>query len=411
MINNKSDAKILGKLFSLIFVFNFLCSQAHAGLVKPQSMGSKTTGSSPITSLPKPKLDGFLDTTYILNLNGPPSRQTHTHSFDRKNDALLINALQLNVDGAAEVGLGYHGEIAFGTDPSFYKARGTNNPTEAGLPTAPSNVAYNFEVQEVYLTHKWSQQPIGLIFGKFEKLTGIERIESWKNANITRGIIFGNALPFTHIGVFADYQVNPIINFGLGLFNGWNMNTDNNSGKTFATKIGIGLSETNYGALTLYAGPEKNGNSGDTRMTLDTTWFLKPREETTVQLELLYGQERNSSIADANSDGVADGGDAKWYALSIQPVQWLSDQWSIGARYEWFYDKDGARLVTPYFAAVNGVTVQAITLTPTYKINEWLLVRGEFGYEWASRNGYVSDTGAVDKSSLPQLGAELIFKF
>ena len=396
--------KIIGPLLSLCLV-SFLSAAIYSAPMKAPAK------PSPLTSIPKPQFDGFLESSYNYNVNDPASRLTLAHSFDRKNDAFLLNALQVNVRGAAEIGLGYYGAIAFGTDPSFYKAAGNNHPTAAGLPTGPITTSNNFDVPELYLTYKWDTQPISLKLGKFQKLTGIEWLESWKNPTITRGEIFGLAQPFTHVGFLASYQVNPILNFGLGLINGWNLNTDNNSGKTLISKLDIVPSNNLNGGISLYIGPEKIGDSGATRTSADTSWFLRTDERTTVHFQLNYGQEKDSSIADKNGDGVADGGEARWYGMGIQPRFQYSEKVSLGARYEWFYDKDGARAVAPYFTGVNGVTIQNITLCPAYQISDYLLARAEFRYEWASRDGYEDSNGLISKSSVPILSAELIFKF
>jgi hypothetical protein len=36
-------------------------------------------------------------------------------------------------------------------------------------------------------------------------LAGYEVIEAWKDPNITRSILFGFAIPFTHTGIRANY--------------------------------------------------------------------------------------------------------------------------------------------------------------------------------------------------------------
>ncbi|MBI3013028.1 MAG: outer membrane beta-barrel protein [Elusimicrobia bacterium] len=361
------------------------------------------------TLLSKPKIDGFVDFTYTYNLNSPSSRRTVAHSFDRKTDAFLMNALQINFDGPKKDGISYHAELAFGTDPSFYKARGTNNPTEAGFPTLPSNASYTYDIQEMFLTYQSNLYPISVKVGKTEKLSGIESLESHKNSTITRGMIFGLAQPFTHLGVLVGYQNSEIYDAWIGVVNGWNVNTDNNKGKTLASKLGLNFGDNLKGDNSLYYGKEDGGRM---RISFDSSWLVKPIAKTTVGFQLNLGREDGASITDKDSNGAADGGEAKWYGIGIHPKYQYTDRFALGARYEWFYDVDGARAVSPFFAgSLNGVTIQNLTLTPTFFLNPSVMFRLEYRYEWASRDGYEDSDGAVTKDTVSIFATELVYKF
>ncbi len=60
-----------------------------------------------------------------------------------------------------------------------------------------------------------------MIAGKFETLAGAEVIEDPSNANISRSILFGYAVPFTHTGARLTYAPNALISLIAGVNNGW----------------------------------------------------------------------------------------------------------------------------------------------------------------------------------------------
>jgi hypothetical protein len=61
--------------------------------------------------------------------------------------------------------------------------------------------------------------------GKFVTFLGYEVIESPANLNFSRGLLFTNAIPLTHTGVYADYKFNDIVEAKFGIVDGWNDST------------------------------------------------------------------------------------------------------------------------------------------------------------------------------------------
>lgn len=350
-----------------------------------------------------PKISGFVDTTYNYDMNRPASRITAMRSFDRKTDSFLLNAAQVNIEGSKE-GIGYLAKLAFGTDPSIYKSVGTG--ADAGLPTAPSSVAYNFEVMEAYLTYKCPKTSVQFKAGKFVTFEGIEVIESKDNFTITRGHLFGLAEPYTHVGAIAGYAFPKVVELWVGAVNGWDLHTDNNIGKTFLSKLGLNLSDQVTGSFSFYRGAEKTDNTNDARTSVDTTWFIKPSGKLTLALQANAGEEEKFSFADKDGDGIADGGAGHWYGVSIQPLISITDKFGIGGRYEWFSDLDGAR----HPGNMTHI-IQNITLTPTFNITESLMFRVEYRYDWSTAQVFEGSDGLTNKSIAKTLSSELIFKF
>ncbi|MBI2119656.1 MAG: outer membrane beta-barrel protein [Elusimicrobia bacterium] len=383
------------------------------------------TAATLYAEMPKPTISGFIDTTYNYSFNKPQSRIVNGRSFDRKTDAFLLNAFQLNISGNAEEGIGYYGELAFGTDPSIYKGAGTGNDNATGgtLGTQ-STTLYNVEVQEAYLTYKCPMSGIQLKAGKFVTFEGIEVIESKDNFTISRGALFGLAEPYTHVGAVAGYAFPSILDVWVGAVNGWDLHTDNNYSKTFVSKIGLNFGEKFFGSFAFYRGQETNANAAPSntnqRTSIDSTWFIKPISKLTLALQANAGQEEGTNVNDKNFDGLVDGGTGHWYGAGIQPKYDVTDKFFIGARYEWFSDLNGAR--TNYIGAAiyDGGIFQNITIAPGYNLTENLMARVEYRYDWAShgqafenRNGFVAYNGVLSptESTEKSVAAELIYKF
>ncbi len=80
--------------------------------------------------------------------------------------------------------------------------------------------------------------PVGkgltLTFGKFVTPNGAEVIESNKDWNYSRGLLFNYAIPFYHFGLSAAYTFNDKYTLTGYVVNGWNNLVENtySSGKT-----------------------------------------------------------------------------------------------------------------------------------------------------------------------------------
>jgi len=372
---------MLGSLVSIVLIGSAIKAQADA-----------------------PRISGFIDTTYNYDFNRPASRLTALRSFDRRTDSFLMNNAQVQIDGSKD-GVGYLAKLAYGTDASIFKSGGTGaDGGLTGIPGAPSTIAYNFEIAEAYLTYKCSITGLQLKAGKFVTFQGIEVIESKDNFTITRGHLFGLAEPYTHVGGLIGYTFPKVVDLWVGVVNGWDLHTDNNYGKTILAKLGLSISDSVSGLVSISRGAEKLNNTNDARTSVDTTWFIKPVSNLTVALQANAGEEEKLSIADRNADGIADGGAAHWYGFGIQPKYDFNSKFSVGGRYEWFSDLDGARTGTTQ-------VVNNVSLAPTINLTESLMFRVEYRYDWSTRLSYEISNGAFSKGETSSVSTEFIYKF
>ena len=362
-----------------------------------------------------PKISGFIDTTYGYNLNKPSTRTNGFRSFDNRTDTFLLNNAQLNIEGGKD-GIGYYAELAYGTDASVFKSAGAG--TDTSLTQTGGAGAPNFELQEAFLTYKCPITSLQFKAGKFATYQGIEVIESKDDFTISRGLLFGLAEPFTHTGAMVGYALPKYIDFWVGAVNGWDMYTDNNTGKTIVSKLGINLGDKVNGNVSILYGPEQGpspantaavtagapavvgiANTNNQRTSIDTTWFLSPIKMLTIGLQANAGQEDKASLK--------NGGVAHWYGVGIQPKINVTDKFFVGGRYEWFSDLDGARTLVPA-----GTILQNITIAPGVNLTEDLMARVEYRYDWSSANSlFVTSDGVASQSHQSTIGAELVYKF
>ncbi|MCX7827469.1 MAG: porin, partial [Verrucomicrobiae bacterium] len=149
---------------------------------------------------------------------------------------------------------------------------------------------------------------------------------------------------------------------------------DNNSGKTLLGRVGLTFWDGKLkNALTAMGGPEQNSNNSRYRWIVDDvlTW-QPPMENLLLQLNAMYGSEDGA----LDSAGFYHRGNFAWWGASASARYQWTPFVSMGLRYEYFSDSDGARtdgaqglrtLIGPQpwpgaaFSNLNGVDYQAVT--------------------------------------------------
>src|SRR5262249_1953642 len=106
-------------------------------------------------------------------------------------------------------------------------------------------------------------------FGKFVTTAGSEVIESNKNWNYSRSILFFY-IPLVHTGARGTYKVNDQLTLQASVVNGWNdlgFEGYPTAGKTVGVSVNYTASAATNAILTGYFGPEPNPSG-----TSATTW-------------------------------------------------------------------------------------------------------------------------------------------
>ncbi len=319
-----------------------------------------------------PTISGYVDTQYGYNFANPANGSNNTihngisspRSYDAQ-DNTISNTAYLSMTGKIGDALSYAINLGAGHEPE----------TTVGA-VGPSAVA----LQEAYATYVCPVTHLGFKVGKFATYEGIEVYQTNANPTISRGYLYGLAEPFTHVGGVLTYVAGPL-DFAAGVVNGWDLPDDNNPGKTWVGKVGLSLGDKLAATLSGYSGPEQaqtvvngivNGNSGKLRKSVDLTMLTKIIPKVDLNIQFNAGTESDTSVVNANDRG-------SWSGAALEPVVHVTDKLSLGARLEYFADKDGAR------TGIANNDLTNLTITPGYQINSNLLVRAEYRYDTTSK--------------------------
>jgi hypothetical protein len=330
----------------------------------------------PVFAGPDISISGFVETSGHYNFNNPDSRMSALRSYDMRAQSFYLNA----VHGAFSIvpieGVEAAVELDAGSDADFNK----NGSVDS----------IQFDIQEATVSYVHDGTGLGAMAGKFATFMGIEVIEGPDNPTITRGFLYGLAECFTHVGAVATWRSGDF-DAALGAVNGWDLVTDNNSGKTVVGKASYGTEE--WGATASFlAGPEQPDNSSDYRQSYDLTGFVAVGG-VTVNLQANYGNEK---IA---------GNRVHWVGGGIQPVVPVTDAFSVGARLERFRDPEGART-----GVAGGTTVTNVSLAPAYAFTEALTVRLEGRVDFSTADAF-EDSHGDPEDTQATVSAEVYYRF
>ena len=284
----------------------------------------------------------YVDSTYQYSFNEPDSGSIGARSLYPDDNEFKLNAFTLTFektptsDGTVMDHLGFRADILFGDQADLL------NPSGIDSDSVSPYQAY-IQVMPV--------EGLNVYFGQFVTLAGFEVIEAKGNPNISRSILFGYAIPFTHTGVRATYETGPF-SAALGVNNGWDQWDDDNDAKTIEAQLGLaGGSDSVEGSVyvTGYFGKEDDGLGND-------EW----RELITVVGSLSFGPLSLYADVDLgwqSIEGAAD--DAFWWGVAGYAVLEAHPMVNLALRAEYFDDDDGFRGF--------GTTVWEVTPTLIFK--------------------------------------------
>src|SRR6266850_7415355 len=216
-------------------------------------------------------LNGLIATSYSYNFNRPGSGTSQFRVFDFDDNTFKLDEFEL----VAQKAVGKTRDSGFRVDLTL----GSSVPrvtASAGLFRDDAGVAGDIDVHQAFASYI-APLGSGLRFdaGKFITSHGYEVIDGYDgwNDNATRSILFGYAIPFTHLGARATYVFSPRVTAIGMVVNGWDVARDNNRSKS------VGAQVTLTSPLTVIVsgmtGPERLGNDSDARNLLDVVAIAK----------------------------------------------------------------------------------------------------------------------------------------
>jgi hypothetical protein len=289
---------------------------------------------------------------------------------------------------------------------------GTNANVIASYPYAnnPAPLQTAFDVTQAYAGY--SSGLFSLIAGKFETLAGAEVIEDPANVNISRSILFGYAVPFTHTGARLTYTPNSLISLIAGVNNGWDNLKGPGGPRTAelgAAYNGSVISVTAQG----YLGMERYSNSmwsatGDSPAGHRALIDVVGTYHTTPKLTLVgnFDSGRQTAVPLFNSAGLAIGGPlgiATWNGVAGYAEYQITAKLSAALRGETFNDHGGYR---------TGYDQQwgETTLTFAYAPSAPVVFRVE-GRSDRSNHLVWADQGGALHGGMQSLAAQVLVKF
>jgi len=438
-----AEGNILKKLLSLV-AFTLT---AFAGTCAAQAQTSPSPAASPApapspspSASPSPaphliQFSGFLDAAYSSRVGNSTSKFTDSEAtptgqfaafgvpfpsrvfdyYDRT--PVLQNA---NVQAALNAGnLTGKLELSAGSDANI-------------IQSWPG--AFNgFDVTQAYLAYQLGK--LSVQGGKFETLAGAEVIESPSNLNISRSILFGFAVPFTHTGGRLTYAVTPHLNVIGGVNAGWDEVRSTNGrltaeyGLAFNPSSAISLAAQGYtgfeqlanytngynpyapasepGAITtvnsapLVLGPGLP-NQGQ-RSLIDVVGTVHPTSATTLTVNYDHGIQHGVP----GPTFVTDLGtlNASWSGLAGYASYNLNPKLTVSGRYEGFQDPQG------YRTGFSGLLWHEATGTLAYNLTSALTLRGEYRHDTANKNVFLGTDGSSVTNGNSTVELEGLVKF
>lgn len=315
---------------------------------------------------------GLVESSWAFNFNHPDAGLNGLRVFDFEDRTLQIDQVELAVQRAADATsrAGFRFDLVAGSAvPKIEAASGLFRDPDTGE-------AGDFDLQQGFVT--WLA-PVGaglkLDAGKFVTHLGYELIDGYDgfNDNVSRSILFGYAVPFTHTGLRASYPLNPQWSAMVCLVNGWDNARDNNDALTAGAQLGWTPRSDLVVYLNVITGREGSSDETGRRGVVDVVATWKASPAVTLGFNGDFGHEADALGANkAEWSGLA--GYLRWQACP---------RMSLTARAETFDDGDGVRTGTAQ-------TVRELTLTPDFQLADGLRFRADLRHDW-------SDEAVFDK--------------
>ncbi len=357
------------------------------------------------------ELHSFLSIGYVYNFNNPDSDINTQRFFDWRHNAFRVDDFQFSLLRAAKdpgsVGFRFDLDVGANIPPVIHSLGLFDNDVNSVTGNV-DNLTY-IDVRQAFVSYN---APLGngltVDFGKFITHFGLEVIEGWPgfNDNYSRSYDFAFAIPFTHTGIRASYPISDQWSAMAMVVNGWDQVDDINSMKGFGGQIGFFPMEDMSFYFNYLGSPEQPDNDSDWRHLFGLTWVVKPLP---------------TALPDFTLSGTYDYGtelDTQWQAVEGVLRYDFTPWFYLALRGEWMDDEDGVRIIPclpgtgclGFPPGYSGQSVWAITVTPTFKIGEHIVLRPEFRYDQSNEDVFEEEGGGFEDNQTT-LGVNAIYSF
>ncbi len=328
------------------------------------------------------RISGFVETS-VQHASADQDGLIVGSLYVQRRDQFSLNAFEIGIDRPIVVDramAGFTARLLYGASATNIHAAGLDIGPQADLVQA-----------FVTLNRPTRSGSVQLSAGKFGSMMGLEVIESSLNPNLSVGNQFIFLEDFTHVGIDANWNINPIWAMRMCVVNGWDLAVDNNTGKTAMGRVTWAPRSGASVALIGYVGPERSGNDRDLRKggeVLATT----PLGPTTATVQIDAGSE--------------DGIEASWWGAGVWWSIPVGRTGTLALRSDVMDDADGARTSGVLgYPTLDGQRLESFTATLNCRPASNLIVRPELRYDHSSRPVF---DGAREQVTMA-LGMALMF--
>lgn len=332
--------------------------------------------------------DGFSVDQFNVDLSrdiSPEQRAGFVASIYMGKTARILNQI---IDGCSVSGVG------FVTTPVPDGAGGTVDAvTDLGLvEDCNSGDGNNIHLSNAYVQYLIPGTDIKAQMGLWQTFIGAEVIDANGNYNISRSLLFTNAIPFEHLGLLFSKKYESGIDWAVGLVNGWDPSNGADINKSKGTLGRIGYAQDIWAiGLNGYYGMEQVADEENNRTLFDLVFNLNPTDSFSMYFNADYGMEQFDS-----------GGQDRWYGFAVAGRYAITERLGASLRGEWmkdrkslFFNPEGQQPVLG-----EGSQIWELTSTLDYALTDHLKARAEFRYDQANLKG-TSNNGVFISQQKP----------
>ena len=348
---------------------------------------------------------GYLDSYYMANFNKPASRSnlgaSNARVFDLRSGQFSLGLVQTKVAYA-------NAKSEAVVDLTFGPNANLGNYGNALFNTA-------LAIKQAYFTYKFTDK-FSMTAGQFGTHIGYEVIDAPANFNYSLSNLFNNG-PFYHAGLKATYAFSDRASLMVGVVNNVDGLGDNNRAKGIISQLYFKPVE-NWNVYLNYIGSnEANTDSLGKQpegfyQVLDLATSYQITERFLLGVNAAYGTQKG----DFQGAGGPEDSES-WGGVAVYANTAITDNFGIGARYEYFNNDSGVRALRTRSGA--GTTVNSVTLTGNISLADGhILVKPEFrldAYPKMSGSGeeqqFEDSEGSWTKNSQTTFGVAFIYKF
>lgn len=307
---------------------------------------------------PKVTISGSVDTYFRTNFNGP----NDADEFGIVAPATSFANLPGFSLGMANIIASYEGEKAGVVADLVFGPRGSDAVFASPLYSNSGQI-----VNQLYAYWNISDNAT-ITMGNFNTFLGYEVISPTANFNYSTSYMFSYG-PFSHTGLKLDVATESGFSFMAGILNPTDITEFNPSSDYF------------FGAQLGYGGFYLNGLFGDSYTQVDLTGGIDVTDAFYLGI--------NATITDTGDDDRGNGTGFSGVALYAQYA--TSDVFKIGARYEFFNDK---QIVFTDFTETNA---SDFTITANYSVGN-LTIIPEIRFDTNDEDVFLDSDGAPSSS-------------